>query len=81
MIQNKPIVLLLLILSLFVLFIEDLNIVDFMTVRSPVIVTEGSELKCSDVFLKEKEAHKFIKEVVKAGKVIRIFFISLCVKN
>ena len=34
-----------------------------------MIVTEGSELKCSDVFLKEKEAHKFIKEVVKAGKV------------
>ena len=78
MIQNKPIVLLLLLL---LLFVEDLTIVDFMTVRSPVIVTEGSELKCSDVFLKEKEAHKFIKEVVKAGKVIKIFVISLCVKN
>ena len=49
-----------------------------MIVRSPVIVTEGSELKCSGVLLKEKEAHKFIKEVVKAGKVkvIKIFVIS-----
>ena len=44
--------------------------------RSPAIVTEGSELKCSDVFLKEKEAHKFIKEVVKAGKVIKTIVIS-----
>lgn len=39
-------------------------------------MTEGSELKCSDIFLKEKEAHKFIKEVVMAGKVIKTFVIS-----
>ena len=40
-----------------------------ITFRNPRIVTEGSELFCSDSCLKGKEAHNYIKEVVKAGKV------------
>ena len=36
---------------------------------NPQIVASGCKLHCADVHLGEKEAHKFIKEVVRAGKV------------
>ena len=36
---------------------------------NPQIVASGCKLHCADGHLGEKEAHKFIKEVVRAGKV------------